>query len=162
MSGLVLEEMKMLNLILLCSSRVPAELQGLSRFEARGRILAQLENAGSLVGSNPHAMVVPICSRSGDVIEPLLSTQWFIDCRDMAQVEIKVRCIVHSEAYHSHCTARFTCRRNQPAASAPFEPRHRLEALVGGHSAVVCVSPVVVGASHSCIPHNSPGWRMRL
>ena len=34
---------------------------------------------------SPHQMSVPICSRSGDVIEPLLRPQWFVDTKEMAQ-----------------------------------------------------------------------------
>jgi valyl-tRNA synthetase len=51
---------------------------GLDRFEARQRILADLEAMGDLVGSQPHEMVIGRCQRSDDVVEPRLKTQWFI------------------------------------------------------------------------------------
>ena len=50
---------------------------GLDRFEARKRVLADLETAGFLVKIEPHAKTVGRCDRCKTVIEPLLSNQWF-------------------------------------------------------------------------------------
>ena len=50
---------------------------GLPRFEARRRVLNALEQLGLLEGSQPHAYSLPICNRSGDVVEPVLRRQWF-------------------------------------------------------------------------------------
>ncbi|HET7678434.1 MAG TPA: valine--tRNA ligase [Candidatus Limnocylindrales bacterium] len=57
---------------------------GLERFEARRRIVADLEARGDLEGSRPHEMVIGRCQRSDDVIEPRLKTQWFVRTRPMA------------------------------------------------------------------------------
>ncbi len=51
---------------------------GLDRYEARRRIVDDLESRGDLVGSIPHEMVIGHCQRSDDVIEPRLKTQWFV------------------------------------------------------------------------------------
>jgi valyl-tRNA synthetase len=51
---------------------------GLDRFEARKRIVADLEAAGHLVAVKDHALTLPISQRTGAVIEPRLSMQWFI------------------------------------------------------------------------------------
>jgi valyl-tRNA synthetase len=51
---------------------------GLDRFEARERIVAQLESIGALVEIKDHPMTVPISQRTGVIIEPRLSMQWFI------------------------------------------------------------------------------------
>ena len=51
---------------------------GLDRFEARRRIVADLEAMGDLAGSAAHEMVVGRCQRSSDIVEPRLKTQWFI------------------------------------------------------------------------------------
>jgi len=51
---------------------------GLDRFEARKRIVADLEADGLLVDVKDHALTLPISQRSGAVIEPRLSMQWFI------------------------------------------------------------------------------------
>ncbi|HET7182694.1 MAG TPA: valine--tRNA ligase, partial [Candidatus Limnocylindrales bacterium] len=58
---------------------------GLDRYEARKRIVADLEGAGDLVGTKPHEMVIGRCQRSNDVIEPRLKTQWFIKVDPLAQ-----------------------------------------------------------------------------
>jgi len=58
--------------------------QGLDRFEARRRILVDLEAMGDLAGSQPHEMVIGRCQRSNDVVEPRLKTQWFIRTRPLA------------------------------------------------------------------------------
>jgi len=51
---------------------------GLDRFEARKRIVADLEGDGLLVEAKDHTLTLPISQRTGAVIEPRLSMQWFI------------------------------------------------------------------------------------
>ena len=51
---------------------------GLERYAARERIVADLESAGLLVKVQEHPMTVPVSQRSGAVIEPRLSDQWFL------------------------------------------------------------------------------------
>jgi len=51
---------------------------GLDRFEARKRIVADLEAAGLLVAVKDHTLTLPISQRTGAVIEPRLSMQWFV------------------------------------------------------------------------------------
>ncbi|XP_012289331.2 valine--tRNA ligase, mitochondrial isoform X1 [Aotus nancymaae] len=58
-------------------------LQGLQRFVAREKIMSVLSERGLFRGLQNHPMVLPICSRSGDVIEYLLKSQWFVRCREM-------------------------------------------------------------------------------
>jgi len=58
---------------------------GLSREEARQRIVAALEERGDLVAAMPHEMVLGRCQRSDDVVEPRLKTQWFINVKPMAE-----------------------------------------------------------------------------
>ena len=58
---------------------------GLDRYEARYRIVADLEDRGDLAGTKPHEMVVGHCQRSHDVIEPRLKTQWFIRTEPLAE-----------------------------------------------------------------------------
>ncbi|XP_061475167.1 valine--tRNA ligase, mitochondrial isoform X2 [Rhineura floridana] len=59
-------------------------LQGLHRFQAREKLLAALKERGLHRGAKEHPMVLPLCSRSGDVIETLLKNQWFVNCEAMA------------------------------------------------------------------------------
>ncbi|XP_039076513.1 valine--tRNA ligase, mitochondrial isoform X1 [Hyaena hyaena] len=58
-------------------------LQGLHRFVAREKIMSALRERGLFRGLQSHPMVLPICSRSGDVVEYLLKSQWFVRCREM-------------------------------------------------------------------------------
>nr|XP_036881965.1 valine--tRNA ligase, mitochondrial [Manis javanica] len=58
-------------------------LQGLHRFVAREKIMSALRERGLFRGLQNHPMVLPICSRSGDVVEYLLKSQWFVRCREM-------------------------------------------------------------------------------
>jgi len=51
---------------------------GMERFAAREQIVADLEAAGLLVGIEDHPMTVPVSQRSGVIIEPRLSMQWFV------------------------------------------------------------------------------------
>ncbi|XP_041490648.1 valine--tRNA ligase, mitochondrial [Microtus oregoni] len=58
-------------------------LQGLHRFVAREKIMCALRERGLLRGLQEHPMVLPLCSRSGDVVEYLLKCQWFVRCQEM-------------------------------------------------------------------------------
>jgi valyl-tRNA synthetase len=61
---------------------------GLDRFEARKQMLADLEKEGLLVGSAPHTMSVGISQRGGEIIEPLLSEQWFVRTKPLAEMAL--------------------------------------------------------------------------
>jgi valyl-tRNA synthetase len=52
---------------------------GLDRYEARKRIVSDLENAGLLDGIKPHKLMVPRGDRSRAVVEPYLTDQWYVD-----------------------------------------------------------------------------------
>jgi len=62
-------------------NRVPNELHGLSVSSARKKVVEMLENIGSLVDSKKHKSSVGISQRSGSVIEPMLSEQWFLNMK---------------------------------------------------------------------------------
>ena len=62
---------------------------GLDRFEARERIVAQLDSIGALVEIKDHPMTVPISQRTGVIIEPRLSMQWFIKIQPLADKAIQ-------------------------------------------------------------------------
>lgn len=61
------------------------EFAALKRFEARKLVLEKLKVLNLLRGIENHKMILPICTRSKDVIEYLLKPQWFIDCKKMAE-----------------------------------------------------------------------------
>ena len=56
----------------------PKAYQGMDRFEARKALLADLEAQGFLLEIKPHKMMLPICARTGQVVEPMLTDQWFV------------------------------------------------------------------------------------
>ena len=58
---------------------VPEPYRGLGREDARRRVVADLDAAGLLVETKPHALVVPRGDRSGAVVEPYLTDQWYVD-----------------------------------------------------------------------------------
>ncbi|XP_074872876.1 valine--tRNA ligase, mitochondrial [Carettochelys insculpta] len=60
-------------------------LQGQNRFVAREKVVSALKERGLYRGVKDHAMPLPLCSRSGDVVENLLKSQWFLRCEEMAQ-----------------------------------------------------------------------------
>ncbi|XP_004598845.2 valine--tRNA ligase, mitochondrial [Ochotona princeps] len=64
-------------------------LQGLHRFVAREKIVSALRERGLFRGLQSHPMVLPVCSRSGDVVEYLLKSQWFVRCREMGDQAAK-------------------------------------------------------------------------
>jgi valyl-tRNA synthetase len=66
------------------TDQAPPAYRGLDRFEARERIVADLEKLGFLVSVKPHHLNVPLSSRSGAVVEPLLSLQWFCKMETLA------------------------------------------------------------------------------
>jgi valyl-tRNA synthetase len=56
----------------------PAAYRGLDRFDARKRVLADLAAAGLLVSEKPHKLMVPRSARTGVIVEPMLTDQWFV------------------------------------------------------------------------------------
>ncbi|OOG47924.1 valine--tRNA ligase [Rhodanobacter sp. C01] len=61
------------------NENAPEKYRGLDRYDARKRVLADLEAAGLLVETKPHKLQVPVSDRSDAVIEPMLTDQWFVD-----------------------------------------------------------------------------------
>jgi len=71
------------------NDEVPEAYRGLDRFEARAKAVAELEALGLLVKTEPHRHVVPHGDRSGSVIEPWLTDQWFVDAETLAKPAIE-------------------------------------------------------------------------
>jgi len=64
-------------------------LHGADRFAARRRIVERLEAAGLMVKVEPHAHMVPHGDRSGVVIEPFLTDQWYVNAKALAAKAIE-------------------------------------------------------------------------
>jgi valyl-tRNA synthetase len=67
---------------------VPAAYRGLDRFEARGRIVADLKALGLVAKIEPHRLMVPRGDRSHAVVEPWLTDQWYVRIEPLAQPAI--------------------------------------------------------------------------
>ncbi|MBL0094292.1 MAG: valine--tRNA ligase [Piscinibacter sp.] len=60
------------------NDNAPAAYRGLDRFVARKKVVADLEALGLLVEVKKHKLMVPRCARTGQIIEPMLTDQWFV------------------------------------------------------------------------------------
>lgn len=60
------------------NDNAPEKYRGMDRFVARKAVVADLEAAGLLVETKKHKLMVPRCARTGQVIEPMLTDQWFV------------------------------------------------------------------------------------
>ncbi len=56
----------------------PAKYQGMDRYVCRKAVLKDLEEQGFLEKAVPHKNMVPVCARTGAVVEPMLTDQWFV------------------------------------------------------------------------------------
>ncbi len=63
----------------------PVEYQGLDRFEARKKIISDLEAQGLLIETRPHKLMVPRGDRTQTIIEPMLTDQWYVAMEGMAK-----------------------------------------------------------------------------
>jgi valyl-tRNA synthetase len=67
----------------------PSQYQGMDRFDARKRIVADLEAQGYLVEIKPHKLMVPRGDRTHTVIEPMLTDQWYVAMEGIAKRALK-------------------------------------------------------------------------
>jgi valyl-tRNA synthetase len=67
------------------NENAPLPYHGLDRFEARKRVLADLEKAGLVESKKPHKLMVPRSQRTEAIVEPMLSDQWFVRMEGMAK-----------------------------------------------------------------------------
>ena len=67
-----------LNLDATLNDNAPAAYRGLDRFVARKKIVADLDSMGLLIETKKHRLQVPRCARTGQVVEPMLTDQWFV------------------------------------------------------------------------------------
>jgi valyl-tRNA synthetase len=67
------------------NNNVPAAYRGLDRFVAREKVLADLKDQGLIVEVKKHRLKVPRCGRTGAVVEPMLTDQWFVKMESLAK-----------------------------------------------------------------------------
>jgi valyl-tRNA synthetase len=67
------------------SDQAPAAYRGLDRFEARKRVLADLRAQDLVISEKPHKLKVPRSGRTGVIVEPMLTDQWFVKMEGLAK-----------------------------------------------------------------------------
>lgn len=70
------------------NDNAPSAYRGLDRFAARKQIVQDLSNIGLLVDQKPHTYKLPRGDRSGVVVEPMLTNQWFMKMDELAQLAL--------------------------------------------------------------------------
>ena len=83
-----LEMINILNPDATLNDAVPADYQGLDRYEARKKVVSDLDALGLLDKIEDHRMAVPRGEKSGVVVEPYLSDQWFVKIKPLAEPAI--------------------------------------------------------------------------
>jgi valyl-tRNA synthetase len=73
-----LEPISIFTLTATINDNAPEKYRGMDRYVARKAVLADLRAAGLVVSEKPHKMTVPRCERTGEVVEPMLSEQWYM------------------------------------------------------------------------------------
>jgi valyl-tRNA synthetase len=85
-----LPQLSVLDLHARLNENAPEKYRGMSVAEARQAVVADLEAAGLLEKTEPHALSVGRCQRSGTIAEPMLSMQWFVKTQPLAQPAIEM------------------------------------------------------------------------
>ena len=73
------------NCNILNSTFIPNEFRGMDRFEARDKVIQKLKKMNLLEKVIPNKMVIPYGERTGIVVEPLLTDQWFVDSKKLCE-----------------------------------------------------------------------------
>ncbi|MCC5095569.1 valine--tRNA ligase [Xanthomonas campestris] len=84
----VRHDLPMINLFTVTAAindNAPERYRGLDRYDARKLVLSELEDLGLLVETKPHKLQVPRGDRTGQVIEPYLTDQWFVKMDALAK-----------------------------------------------------------------------------
>ena len=71
------------------SNLVPDEYRGLDRFEARKKVVSDIDAEGLMIMVEDKKIMQPFGDRSGVVIEPMITDQWFADAEALAKPAIE-------------------------------------------------------------------------
>ncbi|RLD01696.1 MAG: valine--tRNA ligase [Chloroflexi bacterium] len=71
-------------------TEVGGPYQGLDRFEAREKLWADMKTAGLVIKEEDHLHQIPRAQRGGEIIEPMISTQWFVNIAPLAEKALQV------------------------------------------------------------------------
>ena len=137
-----LEPISIFTLTATINDNAPAKYRGMDRYVARKAVLADLRAAGLVVSEKPHKMTVPRCERTGEVVEPMLSEQWY-----MAMSKPAPAGTLHpGQVDRAGGARRRRARRGQHFSRAMEDD---LQPVAREHSGLVHLAPAVVGSSDS-------------
>jgi valyl-tRNA synthetase len=85
-----LEPLSVMTLDARMNEGAPEKYRGLERFEARKKILLDLKSQGLLVSEKPYKLRVPRSGRTGVIVEPMLTDQWFVAMEGLAKKGLEV------------------------------------------------------------------------
>lgn len=60
------------------------------RFEVRNQIYEEMGKLGLIRGKEPNPMRLGLCSRTKDIIEPMIAPQWYMKCEDIGKRMVKI------------------------------------------------------------------------
>jgi valyl-tRNA synthetase len=87
--------------------QAPATYRGLDRFEARRRVLADLQAQGLLKSEKNHTLKVPRSGRTGTIVEPMLTDQWFVRMEGLAAKGLQAVANGDVKFYPEHWTTTY-------------------------------------------------------
>jgi valyl-tRNA synthetase len=102
-----LEPFNILRLDAHLNDSVPSAYRGLERFAARKQVLADLRAAGLLASEKPYKLRVPRSGRTGVIVEPMLTDQWFVKMQGMAKDALEVVTRGEVKFFPEHWTATY-------------------------------------------------------
>ncbi len=85
----------------------PKQFQGMDRYVARKAVVAQLEREGYLAAAEKHKMVLPKSGRSGVVVEPMLTEQWFVKMEGLAKGGLEAVASGEVKFFPAHWTSTY-------------------------------------------------------
>jgi valyl-tRNA synthetase len=102
-----LAQISVLTLDAKINDNAPAAYRGFDRFEARKRILEHLGEQGLLVSEKPYKLRVPRSGRTGVIVEPMLTDQWFVKMDGLARRGLKAVADGEVKFYPDHWTTTY-------------------------------------------------------
>ena len=85
----------------------PKQFQGMDRYAARKAVVVQLEREHYLVNAEKHKMVLPKSGRSGAVVEPMLTEQWFVRMHGLAKAGLEAVATGEVKFFPEHWTSTY-------------------------------------------------------
>ncbi len=102
-----LEPISMLRLDAHVSDNAPEKYRGLERFEARKQVLVDLKAEGLLVSDKAYKLRVPRSGRTGVIVEPMLTDQWFVSMEGLAKPALEAAARGELKFYPEHWTTTY-------------------------------------------------------